>query len=108
MALPRCQIVPLPDHQAAFQIDGAERVRWHFGPQYPRPFFFPLLGPSRQPLTRMGHPGAPDHDHHRSIWFAHYKVLGIDFWSDRTTARIEQKHWLAYEDGPMEAALAAT
>ena len=30
----------------------------------------------------MGHPGAPDHDHHRSVWFAHFKVLGIDFWGD--------------------------
>jgi hypothetical protein len=106
MAPPRCQVVPLPDHQAAFQIDGQERVRWHFGPQYPRPFFYPLLGPSRRPLTRMGHPGAPDHDHHRSIWFAHHKVLGIDFWSDRTEARIVQKQWLAYEDGEAEAAMA--
>ncbi len=35
----------------------------------------------------MGHPGAPNHDHHRSIWFAHNKLLGIDFWSDRTRQR---------------------
>jgi hypothetical protein len=47
----------------------------------------------------MGHPGAPDHDHHRSIWFAHQKVQGVDFWSDRTPARIRQKQWLAYQDG---------
>jgi hypothetical protein len=103
---PRCQVVPLPDHQVSFAIDSTERLRWHFGPSYPRPFFYPLLGPSGSPLTRMGHPGAPDHDHHRSIWFAHGKVLGIDFWSDRTTARIRQKEWLAYQDGDDEAALA--
>ena len=83
----RCQVVPLPDHQVSIQVDGAERLRWHHGPSYPRPFFYPLLGPSGSPLTRMGHPGAPDHDHHRSIWFAHARVLGIDFWSDRTDAR---------------------
>ena len=59
---PRCEVVPLPDHQAAFRIDGAERLRWHFGPSYPRPFFFPLIGPSGTPLTRMGHPGDPGHD----------------------------------------------
>ncbi len=105
--VPRCQVLPLPDYQASFQVDGAERVRWHFGPAYPRPFFYPLLGPSGTSLTRMGHPGAPDHDHHRSIWFAHQKVLGINFWTDETSARIRQKMWLCYEDGDEECAMAA-
>jgi hypothetical protein len=105
-AFPRCQVVPLPDFQVSFQIDGAERLRWHFGPAYPRPFFYPLVGPTGSPLTRMGHPGAPDHDHHRSIWFAHAHVQGVDFWSDRTPARIRQKQWLCYQDGDDEAALA--
>ena len=84
--IPRCRILPLPDSQTSFQIDGHERLRWHSGESYPRPFFYPLLGPTGSPLTRMGHPGAPNHDHHRSIWFAHHKVLGIDFWSDQTPA----------------------
>jgi hypothetical protein len=106
MKVPRCQVVPSPDFQAAFLIEGQERLRWHFGPHYPRPFFYPLIGPSGMPLTRMGHPGAPDHDHHRSIWFAHHKVLGIDFWSDQTTARIRQKGWLAYQDSDYESAMA--
>jgi len=103
---PRCQIVPLPEHRASFQIDGRERLAWHFGTEYPRPFFYPLLGASGTSLTRMGHPGAANHDHHRSVWFAHRKVLGIDFWSDRTEARIRQRHWLRYKDGDEEAALA--
>lgn len=105
--IPRCQSIPLPDHQVSFQIDGAERLRWHFGPQYPRPFFYPLVGPGGSTLTRMGHPGAPNHDHHRSIWFAHAKVLGIDFWSDQTAARIRQKQWMAYGDDDREATMAA-
>ena len=96
---PRVQIVPLADHQVSFTIASKERLRWHYGPQVPRPFFFPLVGPSGHALTRMGHPGAPDHDHHRSIWFAHEKVLGVNFWGDRTTARIRQKEWLCYQDG---------
>lgn len=104
--LPRCQVIPLPDHQVSFQIDGGERLRWHFGPSYPRPFFYPLLGPSGSSLTRLGHPGAPDHDHHRSIWFAHHQVQGVDFWSDRTAARIRQKTWLCYQDGDNEATMA--
>jgi hypothetical protein len=106
MSLPHCQVVPQVDHQVSFTVDGAERLRWHFGPGYPRPFFYPLVGPSGAVLTRMGHPGAPDHDHHRSIWFAHEKVLGISFWGDNTSARIRQKQWLAYQDGDDEAIMA--
>lgn len=104
--VPRCQVVPLPDHQTSFQIDGQERVRWHFGPQHPRPFFFPFNGPSGSTLTRMGHPGAPDHDHHRSIWFAHHVVAGETFWADQTKTRIRQKQWLAYHDAADESAMA--
>ncbi len=106
MPLPCCRVIPLPDQQVSFEIDGRERCRWHAGANAPRPFFFPLVGPSGESLTRMGHPGAPDHDHHRSIWFAHEKVLGINFWSDQTTARIRQQTWLAYEDGEEECCMA--
>jgi hypothetical protein len=103
---PRCQVLPLPDHQSSFQIDGREKLRWHFGPSYPRPFFYPLVGPSGLSLTRMGHPGAANHDHHRSVWFAHHQVLGIDFWGDGGASRIRQKRWLCYHDSDAEAALA--
>lgn len=102
----RCQIVPLPHDQVSFQIAGREVTRWHFGTDAPRPFFFPLVGPGDTWLTRMGHPGAPNHDHHRSVWFAHHRVLGIDFWSDATPATIRQQKWLAYEDGEDEAVMA--
>lgn len=103
---PRHEVLPLPDHQVSFRVEGVERLRWHYDPKYPRPFFFPLTGPSGSSLTRMGHPGAPDHDHHRSIWFSHNKVLGIDFWGDRSKAFIRQKQWLCYQDGKDEAAMA--
>lgn len=102
---PRCQVLPLAEQQVAIVIDGVERTRWHFGGGYPRPYFFPLIGPSGTSLTRMGHPGAPDHDHHQSIWYAHNKVLGIDFWGNRGEARIRQKQWIAYQDGDDEALL---
>ncbi len=104
----RCQVIPLPQHQVSIQLDGDERLRWHFGPVYPRPFFYPLIGPSGSSLVRMGHPGAPDHSHHRGIWFAHHDVTGIDFWSDVTPAKIRQQQWLCFEDGDEEARLAVT
>ncbi len=102
---PRCTITPLPDDQVSFTIDGGERLRWHAGTNAPRPFFYPLIGPSGLPLTRIGHPGAPDHDHHLSIWFAHNKVLGINFWGNTSPARIRQLQWLAYHDGDEEAVM---
>jgi hypothetical protein len=106
-ALKRCQLLPLPEHQVSFQIDGVEKTRWHFGNEYPRPFFFPFNGPSGTSLTRMGHPGAQNHDHHRSVWFAHHDVAGVDFWSDRTGGRVRQKFWYCYRDGEDEAIMAS-
>ena len=102
----RCELLPLPDHQVSMNLAGVEKLRWHFDEKYPRPFFYPFNGPSGVSLTRMGHPGAQNHDHHRSIWFAHHKVNGIDFWSDNTKARIRQKHWYRYKDGDYEAIMA--
>ncbi|MEO2032318.1 MAG: PmoA family protein [Planctomycetaceae bacterium] len=103
----RCEVMPLADRQVAFRVDGVEKLRWHYGDQYPRPFFYPFNGPSGVSLTRMGHPGAQDHDHHRSVWFAYHKVNGIDFWSDQTDARIRQKHWYRYSDSDEEAIMAS-
>lgn len=106
--IPRCEIVPLANHAVSFQIAGEERLRWHFGPNYPRPFFFPLTGPAGGWLTRMGHPGASNHDHHRSVWFAHHDVAGVNFWGDTTHAVIRQREWLAYRDGDDEAVMACS
>ncbi len=103
----RCELLPLPDHQTSMTVDGIEKVRWHFSPDYPRPFFYPFNGPSGVSLTRIGHPGAENHDHHRSVWFAWQTVNGQDFWSDHTQTSIRQKHWYRYRDGNSEAILAA-
>jgi len=103
----RCEVLPTEGHATSFLIDGIERFQWKFGDQYPRPFFYPFRGPSGSMLTRMGHPGAPDHDHHQSIWFAHHSVNGLDFWTNGTGTTIQQKQWYAYQDGD-ESGLMAT
>ena len=53
-----------------------------------KPILFPIVGPSSKELTR-GWPmrdalefEAKDHPHHRSLWFTHGNVNGIDFWSE--------------------------
>jgi hypothetical protein len=104
--LGRCEVVPLASHQVSLRIHGSEKVRWHFGHEHPRPFFFPFQGPSGTSLTRIGHPGAPDHDHHLSVWFAHDDVEGLSFWNDRSPARIRQKTWQCYQDADEEAVMA--
>jgi hypothetical protein len=104
--LPRCSVTPEPPHQAAFALGGRESTRWHFGADYPRPFFYPFYGPSGVSLTRMGHPGAPNHDHHQSIWFAHQDVSGTTFWANQKNGVIRQKEWLCYDDGDEQALMA--
>ena len=105
LALPSAQILPVADDQASFEVNGVERLRWHFARRYPRPFFYPLIGPSGRPLTRMGHSAAPDHDHHRSIWFSHTHVGGVSFWEEGKEPQVRQERWVLYEDGPDEAAM---
>lgn len=54
----------------------------------PRPFYWPLIGPTGKPFTRAypmdrEAPGEKrDHPHHRSMWFTHGKVNGVDFWAE--------------------------
>lgn len=107
MPLPRCEIVPLPNGTASFRVDGREVTCWNFGTHLPRPCFYPLNGPdSQQSLTRMGHPGAPNHDHHASVWFAHHKLLGIDFWGISAQSVIRQSTWQVYADGDESCSMA--
>jgi hypothetical protein len=104
--VPRVQIVPRPDDQVSFQVNGQEKLRWHFSSRFPRPFFFPVIGPSGRSLTRMGHPAAPDHGHHRSLWWGHQNVAGVNFWEERGgVQQIRQHDWVHYQDGPEEAGI---
>jgi hypothetical protein len=104
--VPRVQIVPQPDDQVSFQVEGQEKLRWYACPRFPRPFFFPLIGPSGRSLTRMGHPAAPDHEHHRALWWGHQNVGGVNFWEERGGAQqIRQDAWIHYQDGADEAGL---
>lgn len=52
------------------------------------PAIYPLIGPAGKrmtrdyPFTAAGVHEKDDHDHHRSLWFTHGEVNGIDFWTD--------------------------
>ncbi len=52
-----------------------------------KPILWPILGPTGKRMTRdypmvKGTKEATDHLHHRSLWFSHGNVNGIDFWSE--------------------------
>ena len=53
----------------------------------PHVYFYPLLGPGGAPMTRnwpMKEVAGEekDHPHHRSLWYSHGAVNGVDFWAD--------------------------
>jgi hypothetical protein len=97
--VPRLQIIPQADDQAAFVRDDTEIARYHFGPMLHRPYVFPLIGPSGRSLTRMGHPHDPQsHSHHNSVWISHHIVNGVSFWEDHGKGRIITQRIDNYED----------
>ncbi len=107
-AFPRVQVIPQIG-RASLCIDGVERVGYEFGEGASRPFLFPLVGPSGATLTRLGHPNPVGHEHHKSIWFGHGNVGGINFWEERpnTDIRIRHQSVRLYQDGYDWAGLVA-
>ena len=70
------------------------RYTTHSGPN--KPFFYPILTPDSQNLTRRWpvEPNADpaeshDHPHHRGLWFTHSSVNGIDFWTEVETDKVK-------------------
>ncbi len=66
--------------------DGKLVTRYHFK-DVPRPFFYPVIAPWGEAMTR-GYPMEPsddearDHPHHRSLWMGHLDVNGVNFWTE--------------------------
>ena len=98
---PRAMIVPQPDDQVSFQVDGREWLRYHYGERTPKPYFYPVVGPAGAPVTRLTHPHDPfTHNHHLSLWIGHEKVGGASFWGQiRNPARIAFDRIQKIEDG---------
>ena len=53
----------------------------------PHVYYYPLIGPGGARMTREwplgeGKGEEHDHPHHRSLWFSHGNVNGIDFWAE--------------------------
>jgi sugar phosphate isomerase/epimerase len=70
-----------------------------------RPYFYPVIGPTGQPVIRHwpikdgGPDEARDHPHHKSLWYTHGAVNGVDFWSDGKGKIVHDK-FLEVSSGP--------
>ncbi|HEY3082296.1 MAG TPA: PmoA family protein [Chloroflexota bacterium] len=88
-------------------LDGRSFATYRFGAGEPRPYFYPLHGPSGRAMTR-GYPMVPDspdeshdHPHHRGLMVAFGEVNGVDCWSELGGhGRIEHVAWERRSVGP--------
>src|SRR6266478_1194891 len=83
------QITQLDD-RLRIEINGELFTEYHFN-NVSRPFLYPVLGPEGLPMTRdwpMKEADNEEHDHkhHRSLWFDHGEMNGVDFWSEEPRA----------------------
>ena len=73
-------------HGVTVKIDGQPFTEY-LTDSATKPILWPIIGPTGKPVTRPwpieGKPlETKDHPHHRSFWFTHGSVNGIDFWSE--------------------------
>jgi hypothetical protein len=75
-------------HRIAVKVDGQLLTEYHFDPANARPFFYPVIGPTGESVTRhypmkAEVPGETrDHPHHRSMWSAYGELNDVDNWSE--------------------------
>ncbi|HAM70642.1 MAG TPA: hypothetical protein DCM86_03255 [Verrucomicrobiales bacterium] len=92
------------DEALQVEINGTLFTEYHFKGA-PHVYFHPLIGPGGTAMTRSfpmkevdGE--EKDHKHHRSLWFSHGDVNGIDFWSEEPKAgQIRHVKFLEIQSG---------
>lgn len=83
---PAVKLTPMAD-RVRVEIGGKHFTDYMFGTDTSRPYCYPILATDGTPLTRdfpMKETAGEDTDHpwHRSFWFAHSYVNGVDFWNE--------------------------
>lgn len=102
-----------PD-RVRIEINGQLFTEYRHG-DAPHVYYWPIIGPNGAKMTRAypmekGVEGEEtDHVHHRSLWFSHGEVNGVDFWGESASykgtpkhpvGKIEHVKVLAAESGP--------
>jgi hypothetical protein len=80
------RLTPLAD-RVRIEIGGQLFTEYVYGDGATRPYCYPILEADGTPVTRdfpMKQTLGEDTDHpwHRSLWFAHSMVNGVDFWNE--------------------------
>jgi hypothetical protein len=99
------RITQLPG-KLRIEIGGDMFCEYNFAQTNSRPFLYPILGPGGLAMTRNWpmrnvEGEERDHVHHRSFWWAHGDVNGVDFWSESAKAgKTLHDAFIAVESGP--------
>src|ERR1041384_7231407 len=92
------------------EINGDFFSEYHFR-NVARPFLYPVIGPGEVPLTRnwpMKEVPNEEHDHphHKSLWYAHGSINGIDFWSEEKGAgKTVHEKFIAIKSGKKQGSI---
>lgn len=72
----------------------------------PKPIVWPIIGPNGEKMTRDypmvqdSQDEKHDHPHHRSLWFTHGEVNGVDFWAEgEKMGKTEHQEFTKLTDG---------
>lgn len=96
-------------------MQGGKLVTEYIAKSGAKPILWPIVGPTGKELTR-GWPmrdaasfEKQDHPHHRSLWFTHGSVNGIDFWSESgKNGTIVHKEFLKHDGGETAIVIATS
>jgi hypothetical protein len=84
-----------PD-RVRIEINGELFTEYRHG-DAPHVYYWPVIGPGGAKMTRS-YPmekvagEETDHVHHRSLWFSHGTVNGVDFWGEMASYKGDPKH----------------
>ena len=103
----RARGVKLTEHddKVTVEINGELFTEYRFRDAQ-RPYFYPVVGPTGEPVVRHwpmkdGPHEAHDHPHHKSLWYTHGDVNGVDFWTDGDRhGRIVHDRFIQVSSGP--------
>ncbi len=97
----------LEQHAGGVKIYEADKLVAEYATKNgPKPIIWPIIGPNGEKMTREfpmvadSQDEKHDHPHHRSLWFTHGEVNGIDFWAEgEKMGRTEHQEFTKLSDG---------
>ena len=97
-----------PGDRVAVSIRGRLFTQYVYGREWARPYLYPVVGPAGATVTRHypmrdDVPGeTQDHPHHKSIYFTHGDVNGVDNWSElKGHGRTRHQSFARLSGGPV-------